>query len=338
VLKLIQVGITICDHDGNFPPDIATWQFNLKFDLTADQYSNESIALLSNSGINFESLAHNGIPLDIFGEYLITSGLLLNDDVYWVSFHGAYDFAYLLKVITGLPLPENETTFFECLKLYFPHYFDIRYLVRYVDNLRGSLSKLGQELNINRIGIQHQAGSDSILTSEIFFRLKSDYFSTEFLRSDKNVLFGFGAGEDTEYLYGTNYFGFNSVNTVNPIVNNINALNNMNINNMSNPIFTQKVNSTANPHFTNTEFPNNYYSQNIMALPYNYMQTRGNNTNAYYPQNTPTFNSINMNTYHYAYSQGNMNYSNFNVPMVNNTNSLNGEDKKKVFPAKLREE
>lgn len=33
ILKLIQVGITLSDDQGNMPSPINTWQFNLKFDL-----------------------------------------------------------------------------------------------------------------------------------------------------------------------------------------------------------------------------------------------------------------------------------------------------------------
>jgi CCR4-NOT transcription complex subunit 7/8 len=32
-LKLIQVGLTLCDEEGNYPKDISTWQFNFNFDL-----------------------------------------------------------------------------------------------------------------------------------------------------------------------------------------------------------------------------------------------------------------------------------------------------------------
>lgn len=31
-LKLIQIGITLSDIDGNIPDDVSTWQFNLQFD------------------------------------------------------------------------------------------------------------------------------------------------------------------------------------------------------------------------------------------------------------------------------------------------------------------
>src|SRR5688500_17469628 len=56
-LKIIQLGITLCDEHGNFPEGTSTWQFNFKFNLSTDVDSNESIALLSNSGINFDNFA-----------------------------------------------------------------------------------------------------------------------------------------------------------------------------------------------------------------------------------------------------------------------------------------
>lgn len=42
---------------------------------------------------------------------------------------------------------------------------------------------------LRRKGIQHQAGSDSLLTSELFFKIKQDYFSNEIDRKYHNSLF-----------------------------------------------------------------------------------------------------------------------------------------------------
>lgn len=33
LLKLIQIGITLADEEGNFPQDVTTWQFNFKFNI-----------------------------------------------------------------------------------------------------------------------------------------------------------------------------------------------------------------------------------------------------------------------------------------------------------------
>lgn len=294
-LKLIQVGITISDEWGNHPPDCSTWQFNLKFDLNSDQYSSESIALLTNSGINFELLANRGINHDLFGEYLTTSGLLLNEDIHWVSFHGIYDFAYFLKIVTNLPLPETENGFFDALKLYFNNYYDIRFLVRFNENFRGSLAKLGTELNIPRVGTQHQAGSDSLITSDIYFKLKKEYLSEDATRTDRNVLFGIGFGvEDTESMsYNSTYFVNNSYKVQNGTSN-----------------------SSSNFGY---EFPQFYNGQNILNMQYNYLRT----TPTYYN----SMNNINM-AYNYGYNQYNGIPSLYNINSAS-SNNLSEETKKK---------
>ena len=124
-LKLIQVGITLSDSNGNFPPDTSTWQFNLKFDLQKDTYSEDSIQLLKNSGIEFDMHFREGIePLE-FAEIFTVSGLVLNEDIIYITFHSGYDFAYLLKSLTCQKLPETQSGFYNLLKLYFPVFYDV---------------------------------------------------------------------------------------------------------------------------------------------------------------------------------------------------------------------
>lgn len=50
-------------------------------------YAPESIELLTKSGINFKRHEEYGIDVEHFGELLISSGLVLLDEVQWVSFH-----------------------------------------------------------------------------------------------------------------------------------------------------------------------------------------------------------------------------------------------------------
>jgi CCR4-NOT transcription complex subunit 7/8 len=33
MLKVIQLGITVCDENGQSPPEASTWQFNFTFNL-----------------------------------------------------------------------------------------------------------------------------------------------------------------------------------------------------------------------------------------------------------------------------------------------------------------
>jgi hypothetical protein len=52
-----------------------------------DMYAQDSIELLQKSGIDFKRLESEGIDNDTFAEHLITSGLVLFNQVKWVSFH-----------------------------------------------------------------------------------------------------------------------------------------------------------------------------------------------------------------------------------------------------------
>ena len=56
-------------------------------DFSEDMYAPDSIDLLKNSGIDFKRNEEDGINVDYFGELLITSGLVLFDNVRWISFH-----------------------------------------------------------------------------------------------------------------------------------------------------------------------------------------------------------------------------------------------------------
>lgn len=59
MLKLIQVGFAILDKDGNLPPCGDVWQFNFQFSLNDDMYSQESVELLREAGIDFNRHAVN---------------------------------------------------------------------------------------------------------------------------------------------------------------------------------------------------------------------------------------------------------------------------------------
>ena len=86
---------------------------------------------------------------------------------------------YLLAMLTNSNLPEGETEFFETLKVYFPNIYDVKYLMKSCKNLKGGLQEVADMLEVERIGPQHQAGSDSLLTGRAFFKMTEIYFEDE---------------------------------------------------------------------------------------------------------------------------------------------------------------
>ncbi|KAJ3318777.1 CCR4-NOT transcription complex subunit 7 [Boothiomyces sp. JEL0866] len=176
LLKIIQLGLTFSNQYGELPEGVYTWQFNFQFNLNEDMYAQNSIELLTKSGIDFKKHEEYGIDVEHFGELLISSGLVLSPEIKWISFHSGYDFGYLLKLSTCLPLPADETEFFEYLKLYFPCIYDIKFMMKSCKSLRGGLQDVADDLQIPRIGPQHQAGSDSLLTALTFFKMKQVFF------------------------------------------------------------------------------------------------------------------------------------------------------------------
>ena len=50
-------------------------------------YTETSIKVLENAGINFEQHLEYGIDVNDFGDLLMSSGMVLFENVKWISFH-----------------------------------------------------------------------------------------------------------------------------------------------------------------------------------------------------------------------------------------------------------
>lgn len=237
LLSLIQVGIALFNEDGEQPParpnstDSAdlkegnqggrrgggntplAWQFNFKFSLEEEMFSQDSINSLQQAGIDFAALERDGINPHDFASALIPSGLLMYDDVYWISFHGGYDFGYLTKILTEVQLPNDDDDFNALMKLYFPAVYDVKHLLKHAVKAHNSgmlpashcssvpeilakfeqkagLESLAESLKIKRVGAAHQAGSDSLLTGKVFFELRKRIFSGKIPEEQKGKVWG----------------------------------------------------------------------------------------------------------------------------------------------------
>jgi CCR4-NOT transcription complex subunit 7/8 len=245
LLKMLQLGITIFSDDGESPPasmsaaelglDTAqdetrkysggmvqiptTWQFNFKFSLKDDMYSEVSIEALRQAGVDFQRLEIEGIDPFHFGALLVSSGLVCDEDVHWISFHGGYDFGYLTKLLLLLPLPDDEFEFDKFMKKFFPSIYDVKYLMKYAIrqhamgqltpldpsttevltkfDLRSGLENLAESLKVKRQGLAHQAGSDSLLTGKVFFKMRERIFNGEISDEHQCKVWGLGFPESS---------------------------------------------------------------------------------------------------------------------------------------------
>ncbi|KAL0910614.1 hypothetical protein M5K25_021614 [Dendrobium thyrsiflorum] len=191
LLKLIQLGLTFFNSSGQLPqfgspPRPCIWQFNFReFDPARDIFDRSSIELIRRSGMDLEKNHRFGFTANRFSEQFISSGVVQNDSVQWITFNSSFDFGNLLKMLTCRDLPESREDFFRSLRLYFPKVYDIKHLMKFCDNLSagelnnlsaGELNKVAEELGVKRAGASHQTGSDSLLAAAVFRMLKDRFF------------------------------------------------------------------------------------------------------------------------------------------------------------------
>jgi CCR4-NOT transcription complex subunit 7/8 len=190
-VKVAQISLTFSDAMGHLPPGCSTWIFQFHFDISRDMGSAEAIDRLQKMGVDWAKHASKGIMVNHFGELLTTSGLVLTDDVRWVSFHTGYEYAFLLskhKILLNIykkfiksilkigilmckSLPTDESEFFELLHLFFPAVYDTRLLARAAEEQPSIRpGKFVEEVEQGRL--YRQGGSDSLKTAAEFFRIR----------------------------------------------------------------------------------------------------------------------------------------------------------------------
>ncbi|PKA65190.1 putative CCR4-associated factor 1 like 11 [Apostasia shenzhenica] len=170
-LRPIQVGLTLSDS--------FTWEFDLcDFDPRRHPHAPESVALLESSGMDFDRLRREGVPSTWLARLLFDVGLIGGGlSATWVAFQGGYDFGFLMKMVTR-SLPATLGDFLGLARGWFgKKIYDIKCLMGGCHGLYGGLERVAAQLGVERTaGKNHQAGSDSLLTCKVFFRMKEVYF------------------------------------------------------------------------------------------------------------------------------------------------------------------
>lgn len=190
LLNPIQLGLTFSNEEGEISETDGCWQFNFYFDLRNEMFAQDSIHLLLRSGVNFYEHKKKGIDVKKFSYLFLNSGLVSNHKIKWISFHSGYDFCYLIKILRNKLLPFNLNKFFKILRKFFPCFYDIKYVALYCQNLHGGLNKLAEKFKVLRFGPVHQAGSDSLITLKVFFKLKQRYPREIVENKHKGILYG----------------------------------------------------------------------------------------------------------------------------------------------------
>ena len=54
----------------------------------------------------------------------------------------------MLKILTNSTMPEEESEFFEYLKIFFPKIYDIKYLMKSCKNLKGGLQEVAEQMEV----------------------------------------------------------------------------------------------------------------------------------------------------------------------------------------------
>lgn len=190
MMKVIQLGLTFYDEGGQRSPGLS-WQFNFReFDPAQDPHVESSIELLRDSGMDFDRNQRDGVDGSAF-TFLFWQRLIMPcyGKIKWVTFHGLYDLGYLIRLVTGLALPNTLPGFLSLVHKTLGRVYDVKHIAKlYGLGERIGLVKMAEVLGVDRQGQKHQAGYDSMITGLVFWRIKESFGLDEDIYS--GVLYG----------------------------------------------------------------------------------------------------------------------------------------------------
>jgi len=192
---VLQISLTFSDEKGNRPKP-ATWRFNFSFNAERDLFPQDSLEM---RGLDLNAHSSQGIKPSDFAELLMGSGLVLNEDIRWVtfgspsslsersaedkswlSFSSMYDLGYLWHLLTSQQMPSEILGFQESLDLFFPSRCDIS---KHLHRLGLAPHKNGEGLDLRTRQLLRQAH----YLLESFFRLPESIRRNAFERDEEHL-------------------------------------------------------------------------------------------------------------------------------------------------------
>ncbi|KQK04616.2 hypothetical protein BRADI_2g14660v3, partial [Brachypodium distachyon] len=178
--QVVQLGMAFAVQPlpGEPSVPVAAYEINFQIDLEHGDFNSAGVEFLKKQGHNL--LMHQ--KLGILPQ-IVYAGLLCHlpfgqSDVTWLAYNGDRDIAFILRLLqyggSGIQLPSRQGTFGYQMRQQFPKYFDVRVLAQLVKpGWNGKLTTLATEeyLNVDRIGGEHFAGSDALLTMSCFAKI-----------------------------------------------------------------------------------------------------------------------------------------------------------------------
>ncbi|OEL26788.1 putative CCR4-associated factor 1-like protein 11 [Dichanthelium oligosanthes] len=208
-LPIVQLGLTLCDAHGSLPVvvDYTTgyyteraWEFNFSdFDIDRHRHVPRSVEFLRTQGIDFDRALHCGVSSAAFKDKL--AGILSapqGNELTWVAFGGAYDLAYLVKMLgdAGQPLPETREEFMARVReLLGGRVFDAKYMAENCGHgdLRGvGLRTVASNLGVARwiVDMPCLAGPKSLTACRIHAVMRMHVLSQEDAASYEGLIHG----------------------------------------------------------------------------------------------------------------------------------------------------
>jgi len=163
-LPIVQLGLTLCDAHGNLPVVVdyetghhveRAWEFNFS-DVGRHRHAPQSVEFLASQGIYFARARECGVSSAAFKSKLagiLSAAALAGRELTWVAFGGAYDLAYLVKMLgDGQPLPETRAEFMARVRaLLGGRVFDAKYMAENCG--RGDLRGVGLRSVAANLGV-----------------------------------------------------------------------------------------------------------------------------------------------------------------------------------------